>query len=845
MAAATGRQLMEIRHYQGADKRDQAVTLFWEADKPQKAVTVVISREKDCNTVLWEQQIPQSTLWLELNTKHLEPGIDYLCHLTKHFIDNTEENEELKFSLQDKIFQGKWIGHPQGATSKDETKPAPIIRKYFDVRPGLRGAKLFISGLGFYEFRINDKKIEDTYLNPPFTQYDKRTLYDVWSMAEELEVGSNKLDIQLGNGWYNSFADDAWNFNKAAWKSQPKVLFDLILTYEDGSQEVFLSGTDCLIGKSAITFDGLRNGEYFDQRHSAANWPRIADECFGEKPIIVNPPGGLLEENTMPKIGCHEKLMPVSIVRLWDDRFLVDFGKNIAGWCNLRLPQSDYSGEITIRYGEKLSTEGILDQRDIGKFLFSGEYQTDRFYWSGAMVTWHPYYCYHGFQYVEITGLKELTPEMLEAWFIHTNLEKISELSTNQPVLQWLYDATIASTLGNYHGIPTDCPQREKNGWTGDVTLSCEQMLRNFDMDQAFWKWLQDLKDAQRFSGELPGIVPTSGWGYEFSVGPAWDSVLIEMPWQMYRHYGSKRALYEAFPYMERYMTHLIAHADDWIINYGLGDWCAPTLGGNEGDYHCPTAITGTGIFYHCCSLMEEICQVLGKSGQVDYATIGEKIKKRFNEAFIDKKTGTVKSETQTAYATALYFDLVEGDTKKQLLQNLVQVIKEHKNHIDCGILGTKYLFEVLFANDLGDLAYKLLTQTTYPSFGYWQGLGATTLFETWKGFHSRNHHMFSSPAEYLFKHFAGIQIDEAGYQRVIISPVLIPEMTEFSASQKTPQGNISVAITGEQQKKVRIQLPANIGGTLLIPSGYQTAHGIESFLELRGEVQVTLLPVR
>ncbi len=833
---------MKITMYPDAEQRSKILTLSWETTKDLVGITAVILSDDDYQQVLLRNEEQQNAHWLEWDISELKANTPYCCQLIKHFLDGTCEEETADFIWQEREFKGKWIAHPQGATGKDNYKPAPIIRKSFMVKDKLKAAELFISGLGFYEFRVNEDKIEDTYLNPPFTAYDQRAMYDIWELTDHLKLGLNQLDIQLGNGWYNSFADDAWNFNKAAWKSQPKVLFDLQLLYEDGTRDVVASGTDCLMGKSAVVFDGLRNGEYFDQTQPAAAWPKISDELFEEKPIIANPPGGYLVPNRMPKIRCQEVLKPVTITQLWDDRFLVDFGKNIAGWCRLLLPESELSSnvDITLRYGEKLSLEGVLDQRDISKFLFSGEYQSDHFCWAGKRVDWHPSYCYHGFQYVEVTGLKELTSEMLEAWFVHTDLNQHSEFRTSDAVLQWLHDAAVNSTVGNYHGIPTDCPQREKNGWTGDVTLSCGQMLRNFDMESAFWKWLQDIKDAQRFSGELPGIVPTSGWGYEFSVGPAWDSVLLELPYQMYQHYGRKNVLRDTFPYMQRYMVHLTNHADDWIIDYGLGDWCAPTLGGNEGDYHCPTAITGTAIFYHCCHMMADICDILNEKGKHEYLYAAKQIRTRFVEKFIDLEKGTIKSETQTAYATALYFNLVDGELKQQFLENLVSKISNNDNHLDCGILGTKYLFSVLFENDFGMLAHKLLTQTTYPSFGYWQSMGATTLFESWKGFHSRNHHMFSSPAEYLLKFIAGIQLTSPGYQSVRIAPVLLDGLTDICASQRTPQGQITVSITGAKDKTISIHLPNNVEAELVLPKGYLTSEGV-SVMTLQRENKLKL----
>lgn len=820
---------MKINGYEQPVCVSQPVKVSWQADQKQISATIKVWQEDDASCLLIDESYQGKQLWQELRFETvLASQKRYVFQVVKTFKDGKIEKEEKIVRGDQRNWQGKWIGHPQGGTGQTDHKPAPMFRQKFVVAKPLAEAILYISGLGFYEFRLNDQKTEDSLLNQAFTQYDKTTLFDSWSVIDDLVQGENKLDILLGNGWYNSFAKDAWDFDTVAWRKPPKVLFDLVLVYQDGTEECFVSDNGCLAGKSAILFDGLRNGEQVDSGHPAFNWPAISDELFSEVASVVDPPGGDLRLNQMPPIRCEKTLQPVSIKKLWDNRFLVDFGRNISGWCELRLPGNLPKSEIILRYGEKLSEEGLLDQRDIGKFLYTGDFQTDKFHYQGQALNWHPYFVYHGFQYVEVTGIETLTEEMLRAWFMHTDLEPLTKIETTNTTLKWIQDATVASTLGNYHSIPTDCPQREKNGWTGDVNLSCEQMLRNFDTEQAFVKWLNDILDAQRPSGELPGIVPTTGWGY--SVGPAWDSVIINLPLELYRHKGNKAMLVRLLPGMERYMTYLLGKRVNGLIDYGLGDWCAPNFSGNEDDYQCPTAITSTAILYDCCLKMALIYEILKEKSQRDYQQLAATVKESFREAFIDSTTFKIVSQTQTAYAVALHFQLFEEAEKTKAMKHLVAVIHDNQDKIDCGILGTKYIFPVLFENGQAELAFQLLTQPDYPGYGYWEKRGATTMWEHWRGFHSRNHHMFSCVSDYLFKYLAGIQLTKPGYTGVQIKPSLIAELKHFSVEQKTPQGTFKVRIEGHRTKTIHLDVPANVEATFIVPVGYGSQKNQRSY---------------
>ena len=359
---------------------------------------------------------------------------------------------------------------------------------------------------------------------------------------------------------------------------------------------------------------------------------------------------------------------------------------------------------------------------------------------------------------------------------MHTDLEETGEFICGDDMLNKIHSAVRWSTLDNMHGIPTDCPQREQNGWTGDALLSADQMFMNYDVVSFFKKWLIDIRDTQRPNGQICCIVPTSGWGYNWGSGPAWDSILIQLPYMIYYYTGDKSAIEEMWDSMVLYMEFMDSMADDCCVCFGLGDWCPPP----DTDV-CPTIITDTAYYYADNLIMARCADIINKNGNY-YEEQAKAVKNRFREKFIagDFYLG----DNTTAIACAIYNSLYNEEEKPAAAKRLSGIFEENGFHINCGILGMKYLYTALSDYGYAQTAYKITVNPQQPSYAFWILNGMTTLCETWDMKKSCNHHMYSEVDMWFYKYLAGIKILE-GAKAVCIEPCFLDEVKWVRAKHK------------------------------------------------------------
>ncbi|HEY6737599.1 MAG TPA: family 78 glycoside hydrolase catalytic domain, partial [Actinopolymorphaceae bacterium] len=436
---------------------------------------------------------------------------------------------------------------------------------------------------------------------------------------------------------------------------------------------------------------------------------------------------------------------------------------------------------VQIRYGERLLPNGRVD---IAQPHIQGEIQTDTYVLrGGGDETYEPHFSYKGFQYVEVSGYPgEPSLEALTGVVLHSAVRSTAEFETDAEDVQRLHHGARTALLNNLHGVPTDTPVFEKNGWTGDAHLTAEMAAYNFDLG-AFWtKWLQDWVDAQSPSGEFPPIVPTAGWGYRGSDAaiiapiPAWDVAYFEIPWTMYRYYGDERVLTRHYDGQRRYLDHLFGgFVSDGVVLVGLGDYLPPGHGGvpPEGPGIYETAYT-----YRILSLLRSIASVLGRDADIPaYDELAEQVRQGFDRTFYSADSGTYHGERPTGYrqsanVIALAFGLVPKEREAAVLDRLIADIHERDDHLDTGVIGTKFLFPLLTRHGHVDLAYKVAMQKTYPGYGHWLELGSTALYEMWHaGSRSRDHHFFGHVDRWFVEDLAGVSPAGPGYSRVRIAP--------------------------------------------------------------------------
>lgn len=679
----------------------------------------------------------------------------------------------------------KWIAKED----IDKIKPAPIFRKKFQIEKIPRKAQLNICGLGLSRNFLNGKEIGNEVLTTPFTKYDTRVIYNTYDVTHMIRIGENVLGVILGNGCY-FVTYERWDVFKPDWMHHPKLIAELLIIFDDGSRIVISSDTSWKTAESAIVYNETKRGEIFDARLYDKNWskPGFDDFDWGNA-FICRSPGGILEPRTCPPI-CVKK----HIVGKYIGNNTYDFGENISGWVRIKAKGTN-GQKITIRYSEMLHEDGTIAPERLNTIIGSKTH-CDEYIMSGVGIEeWAPSFAYHGFRYAEVIGAPDEFTIIGE--MIHTDFEEIGKFTCNNELINKVHLASLRSTLSNFVGLPTDCPQREQNAWTGDALISAEQTLMNFDAVSSYKKWLIDIADTQRPSGQICCMAPSAGWGYNWGSGPAWDSALILIPYYVYFYTGDTSAIKTVWHNMKRYMRFMESMADENLVCFGLGDWCAP-----EGSKLCPTEFTDTAYFYVDNKTMARCAELMGEDG-TGYNKRATEIKASLRKKYVENNMSL--DDNTTAIACGIYQDIYNDDEKQAMAKYLAQLIEKRGFHIDCGILGMKYIFSALSEYGYAETIYRMCMNPQYPSYAYWINNGMTTLCEKWDMTCSCNHHMYSEIDMWLYKYIAGIHINE-GCKSVFIKPSLIPQITQIYAKHK----GVEVSITDNT-----LLLKTNLSGSL------------------------------
>jgi alpha-L-rhamnosidase len=502
--------------------------------------------------------------------------------------------------------------------------------------------------------------------------------------------------------------------------------------------------------------------------------------------------------------------------------YLFDGGQNLTGNAEIELT-GPAGTEVTLRYGEKLDAKGRLDQSEIGTHVLrygpDQAFQTDRYTLKGqGREHWYSRFGYNGFRYVEVTGAPgPLTKDDLTIRYYHSAAPEVGEFTCSNPLLNRIWQNGRWSYFSNLFGMPTDCPHREKNGWTGDAQIACEQGLFYADGITIYQKWINDLADEQFITGALPGIVPTNGqWGYGFGSGPAWDSAFLLIPWHLYQYYGDATALKRNYDGYRRYVEYLTSRASEGIVNIGLGDWCPWKT-------KTPADITDTGYYYRDARIVATVARMLGKQKDAEnYDALAETIRHAFTSHFYYESTGKYGNGSQTSLACALYQDLVEPGAETRVLDNLVATIAANDDHVDFGFLGAKYVLNTLTAHGRADTAYAMVAQKTQPGWGWQVEQGATTLWENWTTAQSNNHTFFGDVNAWMMKTLAGINPDPAvpGFKHILIAPQVVGDLKSAQGSYTSVRGKISSAWTHlDGEFRLKVSIPANCTATVVLPT--------------------------
>ncbi len=727
-------------------------------------------------------------------------------------------------------WKGAWISDGNDMN----VKAAPYFRKVFNAEKKIKSARAYIACGGLYELYLNGKKVGNHRMDPMFTRYDRRTLYVSYDVTAQLQNGKNAVGVLLGNGWYNHQSTAVWDFHKAPWRNRPTFCLDLRITYSDGSVQTVSTDRDWKTSLSPVVFNSIYTAEHYDARLEQIGWNIVNfDDANWKNAGLRTAPSGNVVSQVMHPIRNVEKIPAISVNKINDTAYVFDLGRNISGVSQISL--SGQAGtEVRLKHAERLYKNGRADMSNIDQHYRPTDdkdpFQVDIVTLSGrGEESFTPHFNYKGFQYVEVTSSKpiNLTKGSLTGYFMHSDVPVVGKIKSSNPTLEKIWFATNNSYLSNLFGYPTDCPTREKNGWTGDAQIAVETGLYSFDGITVYEKWLADHRDEQQPNGVLPSIIPTDGWGYDWGNGPDWTSTIAVIPWNIYMYYGDDKILSANFPNMKRYVDHITDISLDGLTTWGLGDWVPVSD-------KPPVEFTSSVYYYADAVILSKTAKLLGKMDDYQkYAALAIKIKNAFNAKFLNVNTGIYGGGMQTELCMPLYWNIVPDNIRAKVAANLAKKVEASNNHIDVGLLGTKAILNALSENGYSDLAYKVAAQETYPSWGWWIVNGATTLYENWridaKNDISLNHIMFGEVGAWLYKGLGGIKTDETapGFKNVLLKPNFATGLDQFEAKHTGPYGEIISSWKRNGNAVVyNVTVPANSTATVYFPlSGGKKAY--------------------
>jgi alpha-L-rhamnosidase len=683
--------------------------------------------------------------------------------------------------------------------------PCVLFRRDIEI-PKPAKALMYVCGLGYGYYYINGRRASADLFTAPVSDYRKTLWYNVYDVTGLLGEGKNSFAVLCGNGFYNEPFKTPWNHHEAPWRDNPKFILRLEL---DGKAALVSDDSWKCTDKTPVVFNALRSGEHFDSRLWREDFAVACIDGYRNAVIDTAPPGGVFRECPCEPIRECAEYKTERIIKTGSRRFVFDLGQNISGYARLQVKQ-DSGDTLVLRYAEQLGADNSLEMNNMRSFYPESEFMTDKFTCNGEEFTWSPLFTYHGFRYLEIEGLdeKNAKAETVTGIFVHQDIKASSGFECSDKNLNELFRIGQMAVYSNLFYMPTDCPTREKLGWANDAQASAEQMIINFDIVRLFRKWNTDILDAQREDGAMPGIVPSSGWGYEWGNGPVSDGILFELPWQVYRHTGDPSLLIKNLPAFKRYFAYLDTRTDEeGFVNFGLDDWASPEkFGGNT-----PPAFINAAFTVKFYRIAAEAAELAGdRESRAWYEKRLAALLEKFRARYLNAGGGCTIYE-QTALAMIIAREMYTDPGP--VVEQLKKAVREKNFHHNCGMAGMPHLFAALDACGLNDYAYKILSARGYPSWMDWIDGGATTLWETWQKGNSKNHHMYSCFMAWMIRSLAGIRMagNSRAWEKVEIKPCFAP--LDFCRGHvDTPKGRISAGWERRGNNIVlSVQIPPDI----------------------------------
>jgi alpha-L-rhamnosidase len=738
-------------------------------------------------------------------------------------------------------WKAKWIGDGsvKPATDEDYYKAdrMPLLKKPFNIRKNIATARLYISGLGYYEAYLNGAKVSDHVLDPGFTTYRKQVLYVVHDVTRLLKKGANTAGVMLGNGWWNPLPFKffgRWDLRNYQQTGRPCVKAELHIQYTDGSADNIVTDESWQTAPGAITHNNIYLGEQYDARLEQQDWHTTAGAGppggHWQPAVVVDGPQGILTAQLQPAIKITRVIKPITVKEQGKDTFIVDMGQNFAGVARIKV-KGAAGTKVSMRYGEALFDNGTLNYMtavatQIKKGGIKGgpgapetAWQEDGYILKGeGTEVWAPRFTFHGFRYVEITGWPGVpTVDDVEGLRMNSDLPLNGQFTCSNDLFNQLHNVIQWTFLSNVFSVQSDCPAREKMGYGGDMVATANAFMYNYNMAHFYRKAVRDFANEQRPEGGITEIAPFTGIadkGLGNESGPlGWQLAFPFVQKKLYDYYGDIQVIQDNYEAFKKQLAFLQSKAVDGMFYWDISD--------HEALDAKPEALSASCFYYHHLQLAAEFAGLLHKQDDsVQFAKQAQQLKNAMARKFLVKGTGRFDNGTQSAQLFALWYKL--SPEKDLSLQVLLDECKRHNDHISTGIFSTQMLFDVLRENNMQELAYRIVNQRSFPGWGYMLQNKATTLWESWRypgTVYSFNHPMFGSVDEWFYRSVLGINAAAPGFERIIIKPQPPDSLQWAKGSYESIRGLI-----GSDWKKsgntftLNVIIPANTTADIWIP---------------------------
>jgi alpha-L-rhamnosidase len=801
---------------------------------------------------LWDSGLIKDSNSLNIVYAGKAPGSYQQCYWKVKVMTNGQEENWSKAAgwstglLDSSDWKAYWIGL-NGFNDRDQPEStitrlaARYLRKDFAIEKKLVSATAYVSGMGLYELYFNGKKAGEDVLAPTVSEYNKRIYYNTIDVTSLMKEGQNAVGVILGNGRYfgmrnyHGQPDPLTQIGQVSY-GLPRLLLQVRMVYDDGSSSLLVSDETWKVSdQGPIVANSEFDGEDYDARREFKGWSETGFDAQGWKPANPMPLPATVQVVSQPNEGIRikEVLKPIAVNETPRGTYIIDMGQNMVGWISLHI-KAAAGDTVSMRFAEtmKKGTDSIyLDNVRKARV-------TDNYISNGNDVKWEPRFTYHGFRYVEIRGLRS-TPAIsdIEGKVIYDDVATTGSFKTSNETINQIFKNAYWTIRGNYRGMPTDCPQRdERVGWLGDRVMSSYGESFIFDNSRLYAKWLDDISDAQKENGSIPDIAPSYWDRYADNV--TYPSAFILIPEMLRRQYGDQESLRKQYPAMKKWMMYMwdTYRENDLVLKDNYGDWCVPPEKLDMIWSKDPNRITEGGLlasayYYYCLNLLRQYAEILGNAADAEqFASIAERVNIAFNKKYYNAEKKCYANNTVTANLLPLSFGMAPVADKAAIFTNIRSRLKEFDDHVNSGIIGGMWLMRGLTDNGAGDLAYRLATNKTYPSWGYMVEKGATTIWELWNGdaanpmMNSGNHQMLLGDLLiWYYEYLAGIKSDlkEVAFKKVIMNPYF-PEGLDFvDASLETKYG----LVKSEWKKTAaglewNITIPANASADVYFPTG-------------------------